>query len=63
MTVKVVNVSKSQYYEFKHNIINLGNQKSKISWRIRDLENTASYCIIWRTYFDCNLNTKTVLKV
>ena len=37
--IKVVNVSKSQYYEFRHNIINLGNQKSKYSWRIRDLEN------------------------
>ena len=37
--IKVVNVSKSQYYEFRHNIINLGNQNSKYSWRIRDLEN------------------------
>ena len=36
---KVVNVSKSQYYEFRHNIMNLGNQNSKYSWRIRDLEN------------------------
>ena len=35
----VVNVSKSQYYEFRHNIMNLGNQNSKDSWRIRDLEN------------------------
>ena len=35
---KVVNVSKSQYYEFRHNIMNLGNQNSKYSWRIRDLE-------------------------
>ena len=34
---KVVNVSKSQYYEFRHNIMNLGNQNSKYSWRIRDL--------------------------
>ena len=38
-TIKVVNVSKSQYYEFRHNIMNLGNQNSKYSWRIRDLEN------------------------
>ena len=30
---------KSQYYEFRHNIMNLGNQNSKYSWRIRDLEN------------------------
>ena len=37
--IKVVNVSKSQYYEFRHNIMNLGNQNSKYSWRIRDLEN------------------------
>ena len=37
--IKVVNVSKSQYYEFSHNIMNLGNQNSKYSWRIRDLEN------------------------
>ena len=36
---KVVNVSKSQYYEFRHNIMNLRNQNSKYSWRIRDLEN------------------------
>ena len=36
---KVVNISKSQYHEFRHNIINLGNQNSKYSWRIRDLEN------------------------
>ena len=36
---KVVNVSKLQYYEFRHNIMNLGNQNSKYSWRIRDLEN------------------------
>ena len=36
---KVVNVSKSQYYEFRHNIMNLGNQNSKYSWRIRGLEN------------------------
>ena len=35
----MVNVSKSQYYEFRHNIMNLGNQNSKYSWRIRDLEN------------------------
>ena len=35
----MVNVSKSQYYEFRYNIMNLGNQKSKYSWRIRDLEN------------------------
>ena len=35
----MVNVSKSQYYEFRHNIRNLGNQNSKYSWRIRDLEN------------------------
>ena len=34
-----MNVSKSQYYEFRHNIMNLGNQNSKYSWRIRDLEN------------------------
>ena len=37
--IKAVNVSKSQYYEFRHNIMNLGNQNSKYSWRIRDLEN------------------------
>ena len=37
--IKVVNVSKSQYYEFRHNNMNLGNQNSKYSWRIRDLEN------------------------
>ena len=37
--IKVVNVSKSQYYEFRHNIMNLGNQNSKYSWRISDLEN------------------------
>ena len=37
--IKVVNVSKSGYYEFRHNIMNLGNQNSKYSWRIRDLEN------------------------
>ena len=37
--IKVVNVSKSQYCEFRHNIMNLGNQNSKYSWRIRDLEN------------------------
>ena len=36
---KVVNVSKSQYYEFRHNIMNLGNQNSKYLWRIWDLEN------------------------
>ena len=36
---KVVNVSKLQYYEFRHNIMNLGNQNSKYSWRIRDFEN------------------------
>ena len=36
---KVVNVSKLQYYEFRHNNMNLGNQNSKYSWRIRDLEN------------------------
>ena len=35
----MVNISKSQYYEFIHNIMNLGNQNSKYSWRIRDLEN------------------------
>ena len=35
----MVNVSKSQYYEFRHNIMNLGKQNSKYSWRIRDLEN------------------------
>ena len=35
----MVNVSKSQYYEFRHNIMNLGNQNSKYSWRIRDLKN------------------------
>ena len=29
--MKVVNVSKSQYYEFRHNIMNLGNQNSKYS--------------------------------
>ena len=34
-----MNVFKSQYYEFRHNIMNLGNQNSKYSWRIRDLEN------------------------
>ena len=34
-----MNVSKSQCYEFRHNIMNLGNQNSKYSWRIRDLEN------------------------
>ena len=28
-----------QYYEFRHNIMNLGNQNSKYLWRIRDLEN------------------------
>ena len=27
------------FYEFRHNIMNLGNQNSKYSWRIRDLEN------------------------
>ena len=37
--IKVVNVSKSQYYEFRHNIMNLGNQNSKYLWCIRDLEN------------------------
>ena len=37
--MKVVNVSKSQYYEFRHNIMNLGNKNSKYSWWIRDLEN------------------------
>ena len=37
--IKVVNVSKSQYYQFRHNIMNLGNQNSKYSWRICDLEN------------------------
>ena len=36
--IKVVNVSKSQYYEFRHNIMKLENQNSKYSWRIRDLE-------------------------
>ena len=36
---KVVDVSKSQYYEFRHNIMNLGNQNSKYSWRILDSEN------------------------
>ena len=35
----MVNVSKSQYYELRHNIMNLGNQNSKYSWLIRDLEN------------------------
>ena len=35
----MANVSKSQYYEFRHNIMNLGNQNNKYSWRIRDLEN------------------------
>ena len=30
--IKVVNVSKSQYYEFRHNIMNLGNQNSKYSY-------------------------------
>ena len=34
-----MNVSKSQYYEFRHNIMNLGNQNCKYSWRIRNLEN------------------------
>ena len=34
-----MNVLKSQYYQFRHNIMNLGNQNSKYSWRIRDLEN------------------------
>ena len=34
-----VNVLKSQYYEFRRNIINLGNQNSKYLWCIRDLEN------------------------
>ena len=37
--IKVVNVSKSQSYEFRLNIMNLGNQNSKYSWPIRDLEN------------------------
>ena len=31
--IKVVNVSKSQYYEFRHNIINLGNQNINCSLR------------------------------
>ena len=39
ITMNMVNVSKSQYYEFRHNIMNLGNQKSKYSWHIHDLEN------------------------
>ena len=38
--IKVVNVSKSQNYEFRHSIMNLGNQNSKYSWRIRDLKNS-----------------------
>ena len=37
--MNVVNVSKSQYYEFRYNIMNLGNQNSKYLWHIRDLEN------------------------
>ena len=37
--MNVVNVSKSQYYEFRYNIMNLGNQNGKYSWCIRDLEN------------------------
>ena len=37
--MNVVNVSKSQYHEFRYDIINLGNQNSKYSWRIRNLEN------------------------
>ena len=37
--MNVVNVSKLQYCEFRYNIMNLGNQNSKYSWRIRDLEN------------------------
>ena len=61
---KVVNVSKSQYYEFRHNIMNLGNQNSKYSWRIRDLENPQTgtqfensvlcirYEAIWALYRD-----------
>ena len=32
-------MSRNHYYEFRHNIMNLGNQNSKYSWRIRDLEN------------------------
>ena len=37
----MVNVSKSQYYEFRHNIMNVGNQSSKYMylWSICDLEN------------------------
>ena len=34
-----MNVSKLQYYEFRHNIMNLGNQNRKYSWQIRDLVN------------------------
>ena len=37
--MNVVTVSKSQYYEFRYNIMNLVNQNSKYSLRIRDLEN------------------------
>ena len=33
--IKVVNISN----EFRHNIMNLGNQNSKYLWRIRDLKN------------------------
>ena len=32
-------MSRNYNNEFRHNIMNLGNQNSKYSWRIRDLEN------------------------
>ena len=37
--MNVVNVSKSQYYAFRYNIMILGNQNIKYSWRIHDLKN------------------------
>ena len=63
---KVVNVSKSQYYEFRHNIMNLGNQNSKYSWRIRDLENPqtgtqfANSVLMYKMYSDRHLASITV---
>ena len=49
-----MNVSKSQYYEFRYNIRNLGNQNSKYWLRIRDLENSkpehtfANYVLMYK---------------
>ena len=32
-------MSRNHNFMFRHNIMNLGNQNSKYSWRIRDLKN------------------------